>query len=341
METKRLLLRPWSEGDAEALYTYAKDPAVGPIAGWPPHTSVENSREVIRDILSAPETYAVVLKETKEPIGSVGIMFGNGVHSADMQPGDAEIGYWIGVPYWGRGLIPEAVNCLLGYCFDELGIKRVWCGYYDGNLKSRRVMDKCGFRFHHTEEGKTSPLGDIRTEHFTLLTAAEWIGMKIMHETTIRPLHPEEVGLLRDFLYEAIFIPEGAVAPPKSIIDLPELSVYIENFGKKKDDLCLAAEYEGKVIGAVWTRMMDDYGHVDDYTPSLSISLYEEFRGKGIGTRLMIEIISLLKGKGYDRVSLSVQKANFAVRMYLKLGFCIIKETEEEYVMIKALNGDI
>ncbi len=340
METKRLLLRPWSEDDAEALYKYAKDPAVGPIAGWPPHTSVENSREVIRDILSAPETYAVVLKETKEPVGSVGIMFGNSVHSADMQPGDAEIGYWIGVPYWGRGLIPEAVDCLLKYCFDELGIKRAWCGYYDGNLKSRRVMDKCGFRFHHTEEGKTSPLGDIRTEHFTLLTAAEWNDMKIMRETIIRPLHPKEVGLLRDFLYEAIFIPEGVTAPPKSIVDLPELKVYIENFGKKKEDVCLVAEYEGKVVGAVWTRIMNDYGHVDDHTPSLSISLYKEYRRKGIGRRLMIEIISLLREKGYGQISLSVQKANYAADLYISLGFDPVKETDEEYVMVKILNDN-
>lgn len=174
METQRLILRPWTENDAESLYNYAKDPAIGPIAGWPPHTSVENSREIIRDILSAPETYAVVLKETNEPIGSVGIMFADGVHSAEMQDGDAEIGYWIGVPYWGQGLIPEAVQRLLKRCFIELDVKRVWCVHYDGNIKSRRVMEKCGFKYHHTEEGKTSPLGDIRTEHFTLLTREDW-----------------------------------------------------------------------------------------------------------------------------------------------------------------------
>ncbi len=174
MKTQRLILHSWAENDAESLYNYAKDPAIGPIAGWPPHTSVENSREIIRDILSAPETYAVVLKETNEPIGSVGIMFADGVHSAEMQDGDAEIGYWIGVPYWGQGLIPEAVQRLLKRCFVELDVKRVWCGHYDGNIKSRRVMEKCGFKYHHTEEGKTSPLGDIRTEHFTLLTREDW-----------------------------------------------------------------------------------------------------------------------------------------------------------------------
>lgn len=105
---------------------------------------------------------------------SLFVMFADGVHSADMQDGDAEIGYWIGVPYWGQGLIPEAVQRLLKRCFVELDVKRVWCGHYDGNIKSRRVMEKCGFKYHHTEEGKTSPLGDIRTEHFTLLTREDW-----------------------------------------------------------------------------------------------------------------------------------------------------------------------
>ena len=136
--------------------------------------------------------------------------------------------------------------------------------------------------------------------------------------SVIRPLREEEIALLRDFLYEAIFIPEGVEAPPKSVVDLPELRLYIEDFGKRADDLCLVAECDGKVVGAVWTRIMNDYG-------------------QGIGGRLMKEMLSLLAGKGYGRVSLSVQKANYAVRMYLKLGFRIIRETEEEYVMVKEL----
>ena len=173
--TERLVLRPWHESDAEALYKYAKDPAIGPIAGWPPHTSVEDSLNIIRTVFAAPETYAVALKETNEAVGSIGIMFVDGLHSADMQVNEAEIGYWIGKPYWGQGLIPEAVRCLLRRCFEDLGMTAVWCGYYDGNMKSRRVMDKCGFRFHHTEKGKTSPLGDVRTEHFMRMTKEEWL----------------------------------------------------------------------------------------------------------------------------------------------------------------------
>ena len=173
--TERLILRLWEEADAEALYKYAQNPAIGPIAGWPPHTSVEDSLNIIRTVFAAPETYAVVLKATGEPVGSVGIMFGDGLHSASMKQGEAEIGSWIGEPYWGKGLIPEAVRCLLRRCFKDLEMTAVWCGYYDGNIKSRRVMEKCGFRFHHTEVGNISPLGDVRTEHFMRMTKDEWI----------------------------------------------------------------------------------------------------------------------------------------------------------------------
>lgn len=174
LSTARLVLRRWREDDAVALYKYASHPDVGPIAGWPPHTSVEHSREIIRTVFAAPETYAVVLKETGEPVGSVGIMFADGMHSAAMKAGEAEIGYWIGVPYWGQGLIPEAVDCLLHRCFADLNLSAVWCGYYDGNRQSRRVMEKCGFKFHHTEPEKMSPLGDMRTEHFMRMTRDEW-----------------------------------------------------------------------------------------------------------------------------------------------------------------------
>jgi len=173
LETKRLILRSWEDKDAESLYKYAKDPSIGPIAGWPSHTSVKNSLEIIHTVLSQPETYAVVLKATNEPIGSVGIMFDK-QGNAPIQKNEAEVGYWIGVPYWGQGMIPEAVSELLRRCFEELGCKGVWCGYYDGNYKSKRVQEKCGFIYHHTEEDKLSPMGDKRTEHFTYITNEEW-----------------------------------------------------------------------------------------------------------------------------------------------------------------------
>ena len=150
----------------------------------------------------------------------------------------------------------------------------------------------------------------------------------------IREIKECEYSLLDEFLYEAIFIPEGVEPPEKSIINLPELQVYVANFGKEKDDICFLAHIKGEVVGAVWVRVMNDYGHVEDGVPSFAISLYKEYRGCGIGTALMKRMLSELKQRGYEKTSLSVQKANYAVQMYLNVGFEIVDENEEEYIMI-------
>ena len=174
LETERLILRPWEEDDAEDLYRYASNPDVGPIAGWPVHTSVENSREIIREVLSAPETYAVVLKEKGHAVGSIGLMLGAS-SNIDIPDTEGEIGYWIGVPFWGRGLIPEATREVMRHGFKDLGLERLWCGYFDGNEKSRRVQEKCGFRYHHTAENVPCQIDSLlRTEHITSITREEW-----------------------------------------------------------------------------------------------------------------------------------------------------------------------
>ena len=146
-------------------------------------------------------------------------------------------------------------------------------------------------------------------------------------------LRNDEIALLKEFLYEAIFIPEGATPPPRDIVEKPELRVYTDDFGIRQGDNCLVAVIDNKVVGAVWTRIMDDYGHVDDDTPSFAISLYKDYRGQGIGTRLMKEMLLLLKTQGFKKVSLAVQKANYAVRMYEKVGFHTVDENDEEYIM--------
>ena len=173
--TDRLLLRPWAEADAESLYENARDSRVGPIAGWPVHTGVENSREIIRGVLSAPETYAVCLKEDNRAIGSIGLMVGK-QSNLDLPDTEGELGFWIGVPFWGQGLIPEAARALIRRAFADLGLQTLWCGYFDGNGKSRRVQEKCGFVYHHTNRDVPWPLmGDVRTEHVTRLTREDWI----------------------------------------------------------------------------------------------------------------------------------------------------------------------
>ena len=154
---------------------------------------------------------------------------------------------------------------------------------------------------------------------------------------TIREIRETEYPLLEDFLYEAIFVPKGVESPPKSIVNAPELQVYIENFGTQTHDKALIAEIDNKAIGAVWVRIMNDYGHIDDKTPSFAISLYKEYRGFGIGTELMRKMLVILKNCGYEQASLAVQKANYAVKMYRNTGFEIVGENEEEYIMVNYL----
>ena len=149
----------------------------------------------------------------------------------------------------------------------------------------------------------------------------------------IREIRENEYYVLSEFLYEAIFIPVGMEKPPKAIIEQPELQVYIADFGKS-DDWCLVAEVKEKIVGAVWVRVMDDYGHIDDETLSFAMSLYEEYRNMGIGTALMRDMLEFLKNKGYKQTSLSVQKENYAARMYQKVGFEVIDENEEEYILV-------
>ncbi len=172
--TERLMLRPWEEADAESLYEYAKDTSVGPIAGWPVHESVKNSLEIIKNVLSADETYAVCLKSDNRAIGSVGLIPPSLSHTKPAES-EYEVGYWIGVPFWGNGYIPEAVHEIQRHAFEDLGAAALWCGYYDGNEKSKRCMEKCGFAYHHTEKDQPCPLmGDVRTVHFSYLTKEQW-----------------------------------------------------------------------------------------------------------------------------------------------------------------------
>lgn len=174
LETKRLILRRWEETDAESLYEYAKDPDVGPIAGWPAHKSVEESLNVIRNVFTGAECYAVCEKESGKAIGAIELKL-NGHTDMTGRDDECELGYWIGKPYWGRGYIPEAAAELLRRGFEELGMRAVWCGYYDGNVKSRRVQEKLGFVYQHSCEGLDVPLlGETRTGHTNLLTKERW-----------------------------------------------------------------------------------------------------------------------------------------------------------------------
>lgn len=155
---------------------------------------------------------------------------------------------------------------------------------------------------------------------------------------SIREMQKDEYCLLSDFLYEAIFVPKGVEPPPKSVITCPELQVYIADFGNSKHDKALVAEVGGNIVGAIWARIMNDYGHIDEKTPSLAMSVIKSYRGMGIGTSLLTQMLSAEKNAGYSKLSLSVQKDNYAVRMYKKEGFNTVDESNEEYIMVADLN---
>ncbi len=176
LETERLILRRWEESDTPDLFEYAKDPAVGPIAGWPPHRNVEESLNVIRNVLNGPEAYAVCLKADNRAIGAIELkLSGNTRNDLAEADDECELGCWLGRPFWGHGLIPEAARELLRRAFEDLGMARVWYGYYEGNSRSNRVREKCGFRYHHTTENvDVTLLHEKRTGHVNLLTKDQW-----------------------------------------------------------------------------------------------------------------------------------------------------------------------
>ena len=151
METERLLLRPGREDDAPALFKYASDPEVGPRAGWPPHKSIEESREVIRTLFNSDHMWAIEWKETGEPIGCMGY-FVYGESNINIGENDAEVGYWIARPYWNKGICTEALCKLIDYCFHVKGFGTLWSDYFPENPASGCVMEKCGFR----DTGKTN-----------------------------------------------------------------------------------------------------------------------------------------------------------------------------------------
>lgn len=180
LKTERLVLRAWNKTDAENLYEYAKDPAVGPVAGWPPHKSVEESLYVIQNVLNGSECYAVCEKENGKAIGCIELQM-NGHTDMTYRDNECELGYWLGKPFWGRGYMPEAAREILRHAFEDLKMAKVWCGYYGGNEKSKRVQEKLGFAYHHTCDGVPVPLmNEIRIGHVNVITKEEWLESRIL-----------------------------------------------------------------------------------------------------------------------------------------------------------------
>ena len=223
LQTKRLILRPWDVSDAEQCYKYASDPDVGSPAGWQAHTSVQDSEMIIKSVLSKPETYAIVLKETGLPVGSIGLKFHSDLADFD---DECELGYWLGKPYWGQGIVPEAAKELIRHAFEDLNLEKIWCGFYDGNEKSKRVQEKLGFKYMWTTENvPVIDLGEFRVGHVNCMTKKDWQIQRIKHFEDLLDQISGAVKKLDDALNEF-----ETLSP-----QIKELSEYYESSLWRKD----------------------------------------------------------------------------------------------------------
>ena len=327
LETERLLLRPWEEADAEECYKYARDPRVGPIAGWPVHTSVENSRQVIRDILMVPETYAIVCKETGLPVGSIGL------HHNDLASKDdeAELGYWLGVPYWGQGLVPEAAGELLRHAFEDLKLARVWCAYYDGNERSKRVQEKLGFRHQWTNDRVPVPqLGETRKGHVNRMTKEEWEGLITLYTPALKDLwfrqkmmeDPETMSYNRAW---------GGTIPFPEEQWRDWYDHWIVNHENRRCYRYLK-DNAGRFIGEVAYHRD---GKRDLYMADVIV--YAPYRGKGFGGIGLDLLCRAAERAGVRVLHDDIAMDNPAITMFLKRGFTEEYRTDETVMLRKEL----
>jgi len=323
-------LREWRLSDAASLAENANNINIwNNVRDYFPHPySEEDGRQFIEMVLDKPKPAVdLAIVVDGKAVGGIGI-----VPQKDVERIGAEIGYWLGENYWNRGIMTDVVREMTNYAFTHFPLQKIYAPVFDFNIASHKVLQKAGFEREVILKQAAIKNNKVIDLHYYSLFKNQW-----QESVTIRPLTNDDLPILEQLLYEAIFIPEGVEPPPVEVIKQPEINVYIHDFGKKKDDYCLVAEIDGKIVGGVWVRILSGeikgFGNVDDETPEFAISLFKEYRNQGIGTKLMREMIDYLKNKGYQQCSLAVQKANYAAKMYLNLGFEIIKEKEEEYCM--------
>lgn len=231
----------------------------------------------------------------------------------------------------GRGLGKALVSMAVKYAFEKLGATKVSLGVFENNPSAIHCYEAAGFhRVSRPEAERYQCLGET------------WncIEMERFSDIVIREIKSHEIPLLTDFLYEAIFQPDNKPKIPRTVLQDPMIWAYVDRFGTRPGDFCLVALVDGVIVGAAWSRNGCSYGKVDDTTPELAISLYPEYRNKGIGSRMLALLLETMSENGFGKVSLSVDKTNYAVKMYHKSGFATIEEREHDYLMVKHLKND-
>ena len=326
-------LREWRISDIASLVENADNINVwNNVRDYFPHPyTEEDGRQFIEIALSEPQSVTdMAISVDGKAVGGIGI-----IRKTDVERITAEIGYWLGEKYWNKGIMTEAVKQMTTYAFDRFSLHKLYALVFSFNIASQKVLEKAGFECESILKQAAIKNGMIIDLHYYGLLKSQHV-----KSVLIRSFRDDDLPVLEDLLYEAVFRP-GDLPLPRDIIKKPEIDMYIRDFGQKKGDVCLLAELHGNVIGGVWVRILTGeikgFGHIDVETPECAVSLFKEYRKQGIGTQLMMKMIEYLKEKNYRQVSLSVDKANYAVRMYRKCGFEIVRENEEDYIMVLKL----
>lgn len=359
-ETDRLILRRWEESDAGSLYEYAKDPDVGPIAGWPPHQNIEESLSVIRNVLSGPEAYALCLKEDGKAIGAIELKLKeNQRNDLAEQEDECELGYWLGKPFWGRGLMPEAAEELIRHAFEDLGMQKVWCGYYDGNNKSKRVQEKCGFRYQWTTQDVDVPLmHEKRIGHVNLLTREDWT---VKHNLSLFDNHDNRIQYYELVLERSLEdLPERELPPGYSFVTYApgdrdnwiEIEQSAKELSSREEGLEAFQRYYGTYENILPGRMFFvvngngekiataaaffDIRKGDDGKNAMLhwTAVRREEQGNGLSKPLILHVLKRMKELGYRRVVIPTQTVTWlACKVYLDLGFLPVPQNAERNQM--------
>lgn len=321
IETERLILRPWAESDAESLFEYAKDPDVGPIAGWPAHTSVENSLDVIRKVFNGGECYAICEKtidgKNLKAIGAIELKL-NGHTDMTERDDECELGYWLGKPFWGRGYMPEAATRMLQRAFEEIGMTTVWCGYYDGNTKSKRVQEKIGLIYHHTATGLEVPLmGEVRTGHTNYLTREMWL-----RQYTIVEAKEEDVEELTEHIKRASKETNLTLEYYEELEKQREMQInkYISLIRDPQSFVVVVKSHK-KIVGFASLVPYAPFERLSHRTV-FGVSLEKAYWNIGIGSKLINACFEFSRKHKIEFIDLEVHEFNKrAFAIYEKFGF--------------------
>jgi RimJ/RimL family protein N-acetyltransferase len=337
--SNNFILREWQLSDAASLAENANNINIwNNVRDYFPHPySEQDGKDFITMCNAKPVPtldFAIVIDG--KAVGGIGI-----VPKTDVERTGAEVGYWLGEKYWNRGIMTEVVKEMTEYGFLHFPeLRKIYAPVFDFNAASQKVLKKAGFEHEAILKQAAIKNGKVIDLQYYSILKSQWRS-KMMH----RFFQEKDRPFLEDLLYEAIFQPEGAEPLPRDIIKKPEIDIYIRDFGKKQGDFCLLAELNGKTVGGAWVRVLDGdpkgYGNIDSNTPELAIAVFKKYRNLGIGTGLMYNLIDLvlINGiRGYKQLSLSVDKENYAVKMYKKFGFEIVSENEHDYIMILKRN---